>query len=222
MKTVAILAAYNLEDSIADIVKETHKFADEVIVASDGSADNTNKKAQAAGAVCPSHSTTRGKGFAVRKGIEFSKQFNPKYIVLMDADGQHLPEEIPQLLEPVIKNQADMVVGSRMKGTLKTSATNKIGNFFLKLISFVVTFQWFSDTESGFRAFNAKKLYELNLDSISYEIESELLLKSIHKGFRVVEVPITIPKAVPGVTVLDGLKMGIYKIKMGFKLKFTR
>jgi len=106
-----------------------------------------------------------------------------------------------------------------MKGELRTSLINKIGNFLLKIISFCVTGRWFTDTESGFRAFSANKLYELELTSDSYEIESELLLKSLYHGFRVLEVPITVPKAVPGVTVSDGIKMGIYKMKLGIKLK---
>lgn len=218
MRTIAILAAYNLEGSIGEIVKKTRSFVDTVIVVSDGSRDNTNAKANDAGAICPTHTSNRGKGFAVRKGIEFSKQFNPLYIILMDADGQHLPEEIPNLLTALTNQSADMVVGSRMKGELRTSTINKIGNFLLKVISFMVTIKWFSDTESGFRAFKADKLYGLQLESTFYEIESELLLKSLHSGLRVVEVPITVPKAVPGVTVMDGIKMGIYKIKTGLKL----
>jgi glycosyltransferase involved in cell wall biosynthesis len=219
---LAILPAYNLERSVGEIVNRTKKFVDIVIVVSDGSRDKTNSKALEAGAICPPSTNTRGKGFAMRKGIEFSKSFQPKYIVLMDADGQHVPEEIPYLLKPVIDHKADMVVGSRMKGELKTSGINKIGNFILKIISFSVTGKWFSDTESGFRAFDATKLYGLSLESVSYEIESELLLKSLHKGLKVAEVPITIPKAVSGVTVLDGIKLGIYKIKIGLKLMFMR
>ena len=222
MEKVAILAAYNLENSIGEIVERTKKFVDAVIVVTDGSKDETNVKAREAGAECPQHTYTRGKGFAVRKGIEFSKKFEPKYIILMDADGQHLPEEIPDLLQPVIDGEADMVVGSRMKGELRTSTINRIGNFFLKLISFIITKHWFTDTESGFRAFKADKLYSLELNAISYEIESELLLKSLHNGLKVVEVPITVPIAVPGVTVQDGIKMGMYKIKTGLKLKFAR
>ncbi len=222
MEKVAILAAYNLESSIGEIVERSKKFVDTVIVVSDGSQDDTNLKAREAGAECPSHTYNRGKGFAVRKGIEYSKKFEPEYIILMDADGQHLPEEIPDLLQPVMNMKADMVVGSRMKGELRTSTTNMIGNFLLKLISFIITKHWFTDTESGFRAFKADKLYSLELNSISYEIESELLLKSLHTGLKVVEVPIIVPKAVPGVTVRDGLKVGLYKIKTGLKLKFTR
>ncbi len=168
------------------------------------------------------HTLNRGKGFAIRKGIEWSKSLKPKYIIFMDADGQHLPNEIPALLVPVMKNEADMVVGSRMRGELKTSGINRVGNLMLKIISFAMTRRWFSDTESGFRAFKADKLYSLTLDSVSYEIESELLLKSLHNGMRVVEVPITVPKAVPGVTVSDGIHMGLYKIKTGLKLTFER
>jgi len=219
-KTLAILAAYNLEDSIADIVKETEDYVDEVVVVSDGSNDKTNEIAREAGAECPPHSLTRGKGFAVRKGIKFSRKFNPDYIVLMDADGQHLPEEIPKMIEPIKNGDHDAVIGSRVKGELKTSTLNKIGNFFLKIISFFVTGKWFTDTESGFRAFDAEKLYKLDLNSKEYEIESELLLKSLYNDYDLTEVPITVPKAVPGVTFYDGLKMGIYKLKLGWRLKF--
>ncbi len=217
--TIAILPAYNLENSIGEIVKNTKKFVDLVIVVSDGSKDNTNLRATEAGAMCPPHSYNRGKGYAIIKGIEFSKKFNPLTIIFMDSDGQHLPEEIPGVVSPVLEGKADMVVGSRMKGELKTSTINKIGNFLLKIISFSVTGRWFTDTESGFRAFRANKLYKLKLTSTSYEIESELLLRSLHQGFRIVEVPITVPKAVPGVTVMDGVKMGIYKMKLGITLK---
>ncbi len=220
MITVALLPAYNLEKNIGEVIISTKNYVDKVIVVSDGSKDKTNEKAKEAGAICPDHTFTRGKGFAIRKGIEDTKKLNPDIVIFMDADGQHLPEEIPRLIKPILENDVDMVVGSRMLGKLKTSFINKIGNFFLKIISFMVTFKWLTDTESGFRAFKAKKLYELKLESIGYEIESELLLRALHNGFKIEEVPITVPKAVPGVTVLDGIKMGLYKIKLGLRLKF--
>ena len=81
MEIVAILAAYNLEDSIGELVERTKKFVDAVIVVTDGSKDDTNVKAREAGAECPQHTYTRGKGFAVREGIEFSRKFEPKYII---------------------------------------------------------------------------------------------------------------------------------------------
>ena len=222
MEKIAILAAYNLENSIEDIVKRTKKYVDKVIVISDGSLDNTHRNALKAGAFCPKHSYIRGKGFAIRKGINFSKKFNPEIIILMDSDGQHLPEEIPLMVSPIQNGLVDMVVGSRMKGVLRTSPINKLGNYILKIVSYILTGTWFSDTETGFRAFTAKKLYLLELNSMYYEIESELLLKALHKELRVIEVPITVPFSIPGVTIMDGIKAGIYKIRLGLKLKMSR
>lgn len=219
MDKVAILAAYDLENEIQDIVKKTRNYVDLVIVVTDGSKDNTHKMACEAGALCPSHTNTRGKGFAIRKGIDFSKKFKPNYIVLMDADGQHLPEEIPKIIDPLVNNNCDMVLGSRMKGELRTSFVNKIGNICLNVISFFVTGKWITDTESGFRAFKAKELYNLKLEAMSYDIEGDLLLKSLYNNLKVSEVPIIVPKAIPGVTIKDGVKMGWFKIKVGLRLK---
>lgn len=222
MTIIAILPAYNLENNIEKIIRRTIKFVDKVIIVSDGSTDNTHLKAKIAGAICPPHTNIRGKGFAIRKGIKYSKKFNPRYIILMDANGQHCPEEINKLMYPILNRNVDMVIGSRIKGKIETSIINKLGNYFLKLISFIITGKWFSDTESGFKAFKSEILYSLELNSNHYEIESELLLKGLHNKFKIVEVPITVPFAVPGITVLDGIRVGIYKIRMGLKLKFAK
>jgi len=222
MKLAAILPAYNLEEEIQEIVERTKQYSDIVIVVSDGSTDKTREAATKAGALCPEETDKLGMGFAVRKGIEYSKQFKPDVVVLMDADGQHLPEEILKVIEPIMKENIDAVVGSRMMGVLRTSNINRIGNFGLKLISFLVTGRWLTDTESGFRAYKADKLYELDLEADGYEIESDLFLKSLHSGHSVKEVPITVPKAVPGVTVIDGFKMGIFKIKLALKLRLFK
>lgn len=219
---VAILPAYNLEAGIGGIVARAKPFVDHVIVVCDGSKDGTAQAARAAGAIVPEPEAVRGKGFAVIKGIRASRDLKPSVIVLMDSDGQHLPEELPVVLAPMQTDSCDMVVGSRMLGTLRTSLVNRVGNFGLKLLSFAVTWRWMTDTESGFRAFRADKLYGLHLTSRGYELEGELLLKALHKGYRVVEVPITVPFAVPGVTVTDGLRMGWYKARTGVRLKLGR
>jgi glycosyltransferase involved in cell wall biosynthesis len=220
LKTIAILCAYNLEKTIGEVVKQTSKYVDKVIVVADGSTDKTAKNAEKNGAIVPLPTLKRGKGYAIIKGIEKSKEFSPDIVILMDADGQHKPQEIPIVVEPILNGGFDMVVGSRMLGELKTSFINKIGNFGLKLISFMVTRKWMTDTESGFRAFDAKKIYSLNLTSIGFEIESELLLKSIHNNFKIKEVPITVPCQVPGITVIDGIKNGWYKFHKGLELAF--
>jgi len=221
-KVVAVLPAYNLEDSIAGIIERTRPYVDVVMVVADGSKDDTAGAARAAGAIVPEAEQKRGKGFAMIKGIDATREMNADIVIVMDSDGQHLPEEIPIMLAPFDKQgegAIDMVVGSRMLGTLRTSTINKFGNFGLKIISFLVTWRWMTDTESGFRAFRADKLHTLKLTAVGYEIESELLLRAMHAKFRIKEVPITVPFAVPGVTVWDGVKVGWYKVKTGLALK---
>ena len=222
VESIAILPAFNLQESIGEIVKRTKEYVDHVIVVSDGSIDNTNRNAIIAGAICPFHTCNIGKGYAIRKGIEYSKKYNPKFIILMDSDGQHLPEEIPHLLQNLKNNNKDVVIGSRFKGILKTSLINRFGNTFLNILSFIMTGRWFSDIESGFRAFLSEKLYELNLETEDYNIDCELLLKSLHKGFRIVEVPITITKAISGITLMDGVKVALYTVKNGFIMNLRR
>lgn len=219
-KVAAVLPAYNLEGLIPEIVARTKPHVDWVVVTSDASKDDTAGAARAAGAIVPEPEMVRGKGYAMIKGIQATRELGAEIVIVMDSDGQHLPEEIPVLLAPLLEGDVDMVVGSRMLGTLKTSTINKFGNFGLKIISFLVTWRWLTDTESGFRAFRAEKLYSLPLSAQGYEIESELLLRSLHAGFSVAEVPIHVPFAVPGVTVWDGVKVGWYKLKTGLALRF--
>ena len=219
MRVVAVLPAYNLESSIAAIVERTKPFVDEVLVVADGSKDGTGAAARRAGAVVPEPELVRGKGFAIIKGIRESRKLSPDVVILMDSDGQHLPEEIPVLLKPLEEGRADLVSGSRMLGTLRTSRINVIGNWGLRMISFLVTWRWLTDTETGYRAFRAESLYAIPLKSRGYEIESELMLRAMYRDLRIVEVPITVPFAVPGVTVWDGFKVGWYKIRMGLRFR---
>lgn len=218
-KVVAILPAYNLESTIGAIVARTRPFVDEVVVTADGSRDETGRAARAAGAIVPEPEAVRGKGYAIIKGIREARRLDAGIVVLMDSDGQHLPEEIPVLLAPLRDGRAELVSGSRMLGTLRTSRVNRFGNYGLRLLSFAVTWRWLTDTETGYRAFLSECLFDIPLVSRGYEIESELMLKALHKGLRIVEVPIHVPFAVKGVTVWDGFKVGWFKVKMGVRLK---
>jgi glycosyltransferase involved in cell wall biosynthesis len=218
-RIVAVLPAYNLESSIGALVERTKPFVDFVVVTADASHDGTAAAARAAGAIVPEPEAVRGKGFAIIKGIEATRALGAGIVILMDSDGQHLPEEIPVLLAPLQEGRAELVSGSRMLGTLRTSRINVFGNWALKLLSFAVTWKWLTDTETGYRAFLAEKLYDIELESRGYEIESELMLRALHRRLKIVEVPITVPFAVPGVTVWDGLKVGWYKVKLGLRLK---
>jgi len=213
-KIIAILPAYNQEKNIFELVQKVKKYASGVIVVPDGSVDNTAQIAAKSGAIMPALLNKRGKGNAVIRGIELSKSLSPDIILLMDSDGQHDPNEIPRIIAPIIEGEADMVIGSRFLGVLKTSNINKIGNYLLNMLHFLLTFKWVTDVESGYRAFKAEKLYNLKLTASRYEIESDALLEAIDKKLRIKEVPVSIVKEEKGITLLDGLKIGkfiVYK-----------
>lgn len=221
VRTVALLPAYNLESSIAGIVQRSCHFVDRVIVVADASRDATAQRAREAGALVPAPEAVRGKGFALRKGIRAALALRPDFVVILDADGQHLPEEIPKLLQPLLEERADLVSGSRFLGTLKTRFINRLGNHFLRALSFALTWRWLSDTETGYRAFRADALARLPLESNGYEIESEIMMAALIRKLRIVEVPIHVPKAVPGVTVWDGVKVAWFKITYSLRLRLS-
>lgn len=209
---VAILPAYNQEKGIIELVQKVKKYVSDVIVVADGSTDKTIQSATESGAIALELVNKRGKGNAIIRGIEFSKSLNPDFIILMDSDGQHDPDEIPRLIQPLNENSCDMVIGSRFLGIIKTSNINKVGNHILNLLHFLLTLRWLTDTESGFRAFKAEKLYSLDIKATHYEIESDVLLESIKKRLKIKEAPITILKKEKGINVLDGFKIASFVI----------
>ncbi|MFP4642041.1 MAG: glycosyltransferase family 2 protein [Chloroflexota bacterium] len=112
-KVIAAIPCFNTRESIAGIVAGAKKHVDEVIVIDDGSHDGTAEAAEAAGAVVANHITNRGYGHAIRSCIRAARDNGADILITLDGDGQHNPDEIPQLLEPILNGEADLVIGSR-------------------------------------------------------------------------------------------------------------
>jgi len=110
---VACIPAYNEEGSIAGVVVQARKYVDRVVVCDDGSVDLTGAIAEGLGAVVVRHGRNLGKGAALRSAFLRARELGADVVAMLDADGQHDPEEIPGLVEPILKGEADMVVGSR-------------------------------------------------------------------------------------------------------------
>jgi len=119
---VACIPAFNEEGSIAGVVVRAGKYVDRVVVCDDGSVDLTGEIAEGLGAVVIRHEGNRGKGAALRSAFLRARELGADVVVMLDADGQHDPEEIPGLVEPILKGAADMVVGSRYAEGSKTDA----------------------------------------------------------------------------------------------------
>jgi len=191
-----IIPAYNEENTIYDIVSRTlnsiSKISDlsfEIIIVDDGSTDRTFEVVRKLGVIVLRNKHNRGKGNALRRGFFAARG---KIMVTLDADGSHFPEDLPSVLAPIINGEADMVIGSRFgnKNQIPTTPLNLAGNFLFNLMIHILTRRRISDTQSGFRAFKRSLLKVLKINSTGYDIESEVLIKSLMRKYSLKEVDI--------------------------------
>lgn len=185
---VACIPAYNAQRTIADVIVRTKKFVDKILVYDDGSIDHTFQIAWELGAITLREERNRGKGYALKKLFEAVKKLKekPDVIVTLDADGQHYPEDIPELTQPILDKQADVTVGLRKRSSIPFHRF--VGNKFLDLFSSSET----KETQSGFRAYSYETLEGINVKVEGYGSDTQILLDLKEKDKRVVYVPIQI------------------------------
>lgn len=188
---VAVIPAYNEAATIGSVVLQTHPHVDSVIVVDDGSTDKTALIADRAGAQVLIHDTNRGKGDAIQTGLHAGIEIEANVIILLDGDGQHNPDSIPELIEPIETDSADFVVGSRTKnGQGAPPKHRKIGRSVLDSITNTVSDTTVSDTQSGFRALQDDLVAEIDVTESGMGIESSMLSQANRKGARIVEIPV--------------------------------
>jgi glycosyltransferase involved in cell wall biosynthesis len=189
---VACIPAYNEERIISDIVIRTKKFVDEVIVCDDGSSDKTAKNAKEAGAYVISHTQNKGKGAAMKSLFEHVKQIDADVIITMDGDGQFLPEEIPKLLDSLLENKSDIVIGYRFDDKTQMPMYRKVGNKLLDKATNMASNLPFRDTQSGFRAYSKKAISLINFSSDGFSADSEILINAAKNNLKISEEKVTV------------------------------
>ncbi|MBC7101486.1 glycosyltransferase family 2 protein [Methanothermobacter tenebrarum] len=199
MRIAALIPAYNEELTIGTIVLLCKEYVDEVIVVDDGSTDRTARIAEAAGARVIRHRENKGKGAALKTGF---KATDADIIVTLDGDGQHDPQEIPKLVQPIIDGRADIVNGSRyLSGSDKsTPFYRRVGQKILDRATNISTRLDITDTQSGFRAFSRDTIPYFKFKEDGFAIESEMLLDAAESNLRIVEVEIGVTYDVEGST----------------------
>ena len=211
---VVVIPAYNEERFIGSIALKARQRAGVVIVVDDGSCDCTAEVAAASGAVVIRHKQNRGKGAALNTGFRLALQYAPKAVVMMDADGQHLPEELNGVVQPVLEGLADIVIGSRYILHTSQVPRHRIwGHRIFNLLTELSSGEHASDSQSGYRAFSPAALEKIDFHADGFSVESEMQFIAHELGLRLVEVPITIryldkPKRSvwsQGMTVLGGI-----------------
>ena len=188
------IPCYNEEVAIGSLVLRVSRYADQVVVLDDGSTDKTAEVARLAGAHVLVHDANIGKGAALRDLFAYATQSGFGIIVIIDGDGQHDPDDIPKLLDPLLRDEADVVNGSRYLDG-KAGSTPRYRRFGQVVLDRVI--HWglsgdatFTDTQSGFRAFSIKTAPFFKFNSDELTIDSEMLMDAANARLRIKEVDV--------------------------------
>lgn len=191
MKVSVVIPTLNEEHTIAEIIEGCRPYADEIVVVDGHSTDATRRIAEAAN-VRVLLDNRKGKGAALRQAID---HVSGDIIVFIDADGSHDPADIPRLIEPIVRGEADHVSASRLIGGSSELHGGFDECFRLMGSSFITAcINWrfkvrLSESQNGFRAIRTDVARQLGLTENITTIEQEMIIKTLKKGFRMAEVP---------------------------------
>ncbi len=186
-----VIPTKNEAGSIAKVIEGVRPHCDQIIVVDGSSTDGTAQIAAGYPEVTLLQDSGRGKGEAIIIGINDAKG---DIIVLIDSDGSHDPADIPRLVEPIIKGEADMIIGSRLLGgsdEIHGNLTNYLRMVGAGFITLLINLRYKSeltDVLNGFKAITKEAAWSLDLRSRGFEIEQEMVVKALKKGYRVKEI----------------------------------
>lgn len=211
-RVFAVIPALNEEAAIGKVVRGLpRELLDEVIVVSNGSTDDTATVAWEAGAVVVTE-PERGYGAACAAGVALARRLGATVIVLLDGDASDVPGDLPAILAPVLADEADLVMGSRARGTVERGALTqqqRLGNW---LTARILRRYGLQITDLGpFRAIRADVLAALDMQERTYGWSTEMLVKAARAGLRVHEVPVSYRRRTDGKSKVGGTIRGSFK-----------
>jgi glycosyltransferase involved in cell wall biosynthesis len=185
------IPAFNEDEMIAKVVTDAQKFADVVVVCDDGSSDQTAAIAKSLGVDVVKHDRNLGYGVAIKSLFRRACELNADVLVTLDSDGQHDPNEIPNVVKPIAQGIADVVIGSRFLDSNGTAEMPLYRRFGAKLITKLVngsSKNGIKDAQSGFRAYNRRALEHVSISEAGMGASVEILLKASKHNLRICEV----------------------------------
>ena len=188
-----VIPTYNNVGTLRDVVTETLRYSDDVYVVDDGSTDGSaDVLAAIEGIRVVTHTVNKGKGHALRSGFRQALADGFSYAITLDSDGQHYPDDIPQLLKANQEHPGCLIVGSRNLDGVERTAGSSFANKFSNFWFYVQTGRRLSDTQTGYRLYPLKKLRGLSLLTSRYEAELELMVLASWHGVQLVETPVKV------------------------------
>lgn len=206
-KVIAIIPSFNEESKIKEVIEKTKDFVDEIIVVNDCSSDNTSIIAKETGAIVIDLIKNRGAGFATREGCDFAVKNQADIIVTIDADGQHCAEDIPDVVNKLIDDKADIVFGYRIKDK-SMPLIKKFGNSFLSLLAYLLFGIKVKDALTGFHSFTAESYPKIRWEAERYGFILEYIYNVYKNKLKYSEVKV---KTIyfdkkKGMSIKDGIK----------------
>jgi glycosyltransferase involved in cell wall biosynthesis len=225
MKILAIIPAYNEEQNIGLVVRDLKIVSPwlDVLVINDGSKDKTPRIAKEAGAEVISLPVNLGIGGAVQTGFLYAWNKGYDIALQVDGDGQHRPDEIQKLIQPLLDHEVDVTIGSRFlnKTSYQMPAARRIGIYFLKKTLNNVVRQKYTDPTSGFRAYNRKALRILSQHySIDYP-EPDAIVTLLKNGLHLKEISVEMDPRRFGKSSITPFKSGYYMFKVSMAIIFN-
>jgi glycosyltransferase involved in cell wall biosynthesis len=191
INVAAIIPAYLEEKHVGDVVRRTLKQLANVVVVDDGSNDRTADEARSAGADVIVHEQNRGKGESIKSGFRYWLEHGSTYVVILDADGQHLPEEIERFLTAAASGIGELLIGTRMNDVREMPAVRRMVNRYMSRKISRACGQDIPDTQCGFRMVHRSIIPSLLGGTERFDYETEMLILASRAGCRIASVPIS-------------------------------
>lgn len=193
LKCVVLMPTYNNAGTIAKVIADVKQYSEDVIVVNDGSTDDTkNILASIADIKIIDYPKNKGKGYALKLGLQKAYEWGYRYAITIDSDGQHYADDIPTFLDKIEEKPDSLLIGARNLAAdnmpSKNTFANKFSNFWYK----VETGKTLSDTQSGYRLYPLEKLQKIHFITRRYEFEVEIIVRAAWRGVNVENISIKV------------------------------
>ena len=203
-RALVLIPSFNAAKTVGNVVRDAKQYVPDVVVINDGSRDDTATVARAASAEVVDHPQNRGKGGALKTGFAYAIQHGYDVVITLDADGQHLPREIPKFLRSREETKADLIIGGRSHLFDQMLPRRRLANRFSAWTIAKASKTGITDSQSGFRLYSANMLRNVRLRTEGFDLESEVIVRAGVGGFKVITIPIDLG-------FVDGISTSHYK-----------